>query len=158
MEAYNGRRYSAAGLPEHFVQDNLSFSYRGVLRGLHFQWPYPQGKLVSVLRGAVFDVAVDIRSGSATFGRWIGLELSFENKRQMYVPPGFAHGFQVISEDALFSYKCTEGFRAEFDRVVRWDDPLFGVDWPIDHPKLSSKDAAAPQLSSLQSAQIPSLE
>jgi dTDP-4-dehydrorhamnose 3,5-epimerase len=146
MESYNAGRYAEAGLPESFVQDNLSFSRRGVLRGLHFQNPQPQGKLVSVLRGEVFDVAVDIRVGSPTFGRWAGVTLSAENKRQFYVPPDFAHGFVVTSDVALFYYKCTDYYAPHAEGSVLWNDPEIGIEWPIESPTLSEKDRAAPTL------------
>ena len=146
MESYNAGRYAEAGLPESFVQDNLSFSRRGVLRGLHFQNPQPQGKLVSVLQGEVFDVAVDIRVGSPTFGRWTGVTLSAENKRQFYVPPDFAHGFVVTSDVALFYYKCTEYYAPASEGSVLWNDPEIGIEWPIESPTLSEKDRAAPTL------------
>ena len=147
FEAWNRTRYEDAGLPGNFVQDNLSFSSKGVLRGLHFQNPHPQGKLVHVLQGEVFDVAVDIRVGSPTFGRWVGVSLSSENKRQLWVPEGFAHGFVVTSETALFSYKCTDSYHREAETSVLWNDPDIGIDWPLDDPTLSNKDLAAPRLS-----------
>jgi dTDP-4-dehydrorhamnose 3,5-epimerase len=146
LETWSGARYAEHGLPQRFAQDNVSFSRRGVLRGLHFQQPYPQGKLVSVLQGSVFDVAVDLRPDSPTFGEWVGVVLSAENHRQLWIPPGFAHGFQVTSEAALFSYKCTEYYRPDADRCLRWDDPQIGVEWPITPPILSAKDEAAPRL------------
>ena len=158
MESWNGRRYEELGIPGaelRFVQDNLSFSAHGVLRGLHFQSPQPQGKLVSVLRGEVFDVAVDIRTGSPTFGRWTGVTLSAENKRQFWVPPDFAHGFVVTGEDALFSYKCTDYYAPEHDGSILWDDPEIGIRWPVENPTLSGKDAAAPTLSGMPEGSLP---
>lgn len=155
METYNARRYAEAGIPGPFVQDNLSLSGRGVLRGLHFQEPQAQGKLVHVLRGAVWDVAVDIRLGSPTFGRWVGEELSADNKRQLWVPPGFAHGFVVLSDEAAFVYKCTELYRPEHERSVRWDDPSIGIVWPVGRPTLSARDVEAPQLRHLDPAHLP---
>jgi dTDP-4-dehydrorhamnose 3,5-epimerase len=146
MESYNAGRYGEVGLPDRFVQDNLSFSRRGVLRGLHFQNPQPQGKLVSVLQGEVFDVAVDIRVGSPTFGRWTGVTLSAENKRQFYVPPDFAHGFVVTSDVALFFYKCTDYYAPHAEGSILWDDPEIGIEWPLEAPSLSEKDRAAPTL------------
>jgi dTDP-4-dehydrorhamnose 3,5-epimerase len=146
METWNQRLYSEAGLPPDFVQDNLSFSRRGTLRGLHYQNPNPQGKLIQVLQGEVFDVAVDIRQGSPTFRRWCGLLLSSENKRQFYVPPGFAHGFLVLSETALFHYKCTAFYSPKDESAIRWNDPEIGVDWPVKDPLLSEKDDRAPLL------------
>lgn len=146
LETYNRQRYREAGLNVEFVQDNLSFSRRGTLRGLHFQNPNAQGKLVSVLQGEVFDVAVDIRLDSPTFGRWVGVRLSAENKRQFYVPPGFAHGFCVTSETALFTYKCTDLYNPQADGGVIWNDPDIGIEWPITEPVLSEKDGRAPRL------------
>lgn len=149
MESYRQSRYAEAGIPGPFVQDNVSRSYRGVLRGLHVQHPYAQGKLVSVLEGEVFDVAVDVRVGSPTFGRWCGECLSAQNKRQMYVPVGFAHGFLVTSATALFTYKCTEYYRPEAELVVRWDDPTVGIRWPTRDVLLSARDRDAPSLQSV---------
>ncbi len=146
LESWNERRYAEAGIRERFVQDNFSFSRRGILRGLHFQNPAAQGKLVSVVVGEVFDVAVDIRVGSPTFARWHGLRLSAEDKRQLYVPPGFAHGFAVLSESALFHYKCTELYSPQNERTIRWNDPDLSIDWQIHSPVLSAKDVAAPRL------------
>ena len=146
METWSRERYAEAGIGATFVQDNLSFSRQGVLRGLHFQNPRAQGKLVSVVQGAVFDVAVDLRRDSPTFGEWVGVELSEENHRQMYIPEGFAHGFVVTSETALFSYKCTRVYSPEHERSLRWDDPDVGIEWPIAEPILSTKDKGAPGL------------
>ncbi len=140
METWNLRRYREAGIPLDFVQDNISFSRRGALRGLHFQNPGAQGKLLHVLQGEVFDVAVDIRRSSPTFGKWHGLVLSAENKRQFYIPPGFAHGFAVLSETALFQYKCTDFYNPACEVTLRWDDPEVGIKWPVDSPLLSEKD------------------
>ncbi|MGP8218592.1 MAG: dTDP-4-dehydrorhamnose 3,5-epimerase, partial [Limisphaerales bacterium] len=133
----------------NFVQDNVSLSRRGTLRGLHFQNPAPQGKLVFVLQGEVFDVAVDIRRSSPTFGRWHGLHLSGENKRQFFIPPGFAHGFAVLSETALFAYKCTELYIPQNELTLAWNDPDIGIQWPLDNPQLSEKDARGPRLKDL---------
>jgi dTDP-4-dehydrorhamnose 3,5-epimerase len=155
METWNGRRYEEAGLPGRFVQDNLSYSARGVLRGLHFQNPRPQGKLVSVLRGEVFDVAVDIRVGSPTFGEWRGVTLSAENKRQFYVPPDFAHGFLVTSDDALFFYKCTDYYAPSAEGIVLWNDPEIGIEWPTDTPTLSGRDSEAPPLREMPRGILP---
>jgi dTDP-4-dehydrorhamnose 3,5-epimerase len=141
LETWNRNRYREAGLDADFVQDNLSFSRRGILRGLHCQNPNPQGKLLQVLQGEVFDVAVDIRRGSPTFGKWHGLVLSSENKRQFYVPPGFAHGFVVLSETALFHYKCTELYSPKDEMAIRWNDPDIAIKWPVKEPLLSDKDA-----------------
>jgi dTDP-4-dehydrorhamnose 3,5-epimerase len=144
MESWNRRRYRDAGIEGDFVQDNFSFSCRGTLRGMHFQNPMAQGKLVSVWQGEAFDVVVDVRRRSPTFGRWFGLSLSADNKRQFFVPPGFAHGFVVLSDTALFHYKCTEFYSPKDEIGFRWDDPAVGIRWPIDHPILSSRDATAP--------------
>jgi dTDP-4-dehydrorhamnose 3,5-epimerase len=147
LETFNAQRYAEAGIPGPFVQDNYSRSVKGTLRGLHFQEPQPQGKLVQVVAGAVWDVAVDIRKGSPTFGKWVGVELSADNKRQFWVPPGFAHGFYVLSESADFQYKCTALYAPQNDRGLRWDDPELAITWPLSGPpKLSAKDAAAPLL------------
>ena len=149
LETYNQQRFEDAGIELTFVQDNLSYSQRGVLRGLHFQNPNAQGKLVQVLEGSVFDVAVDIRAGSPAFGKWVGVELSAENKQQFYVPPGCAHGFCVLSEAALFAYKCTDLYNPEADGGIAWDDPDIGIRWPITSPLLSAKDERAPRLRDL---------
>jgi dTDP-4-dehydrorhamnose 3,5-epimerase len=141
METWNRQRYAAAGLEADFVQDNISVSGRGALRGLHYQNPNPQGKLVSVLQGEVFDVAVDVRVSSPTFGRWHGLRLSSENKLQFFVPAGFAHGFAVLSETAMFHYKCTNFYSPKDEMTVRWNDPEIGIEWPVGSPILSDKDA-----------------
>ena len=146
LETFQQARYAAAGITEPFVQDNLSRSARGTLRGLHFQQPNPQGKLVQALRGAVFDVAVDLRRGSLTFGRWFGAELSEQNRRQMWIPGGFAHGFCVVSESADFAYKCTANYAPESGRAIAWDDPDLGIEWPITDPLLSAQDRSAPRL------------
>lgn len=158
METWRAGRYAAAGLPERFLQSNVSRSGPGVVRGLHYQWPRPQGKLVSVLEGRIFDVAVDIRRGSPTFGRWAGAELSGANHRQLYVPEGFAHGFCVLGEGALLSYLCTTEYCAEYDAVVAWDDPDIGVRWPLTDGRLSARDAAAPRLADLPPDRLPSFE
>ncbi|MGI8909208.1 MAG: dTDP-4-dehydrorhamnose 3,5-epimerase [Rubrobacteraceae bacterium] len=155
METYNEARYRDAGLPHRFVQDNLSFSARGVLRGLHYQNPDGQGKLLHVPRGKVFDVAVDIRAGSPTFGEWTGVTLSEENKRQLWVPEGFAHGFQVTSENALLAYKCTAPYNREAEGAVLWNDPEIRIEWPIEEPALSEKDRAAPTLREVSEDALP---
>lgn len=140
-ELFQAERYAQHGVREPFVQDNLSLSRRGVLRGLHFQNPHAQGKLVSVLTGEVFDVAVDIRRGSPTFGRWTSAILSGTNHHQLWIPAGFAHGFLVMSDEALFSYKCTELYHPAAERVIRWDDPEIGIAWPLtEPPSLSARD------------------
>jgi dTDP-4-dehydrorhamnose 3,5-epimerase len=155
VETWSASRYEQAGVPANFVQDNLSRSARGVLRGLHLQHPRGQGKLVQVVEGEVFDVAVDVRLGSPTRGRWVGYTLSGTNKRQLYVPPGFAHGFCVVSPYALFAYKVTEVYRPEAEIGVRWNDPSIGVPWPIDTPTLSPKDAALPLLADIPESRLP---
>ncbi|MCX5869453.1 MAG: dTDP-4-dehydrorhamnose 3,5-epimerase [Deltaproteobacteria bacterium] len=149
VETWSRKRYQEMGINVDFVQDNLSFSSRGVLRGLHFQNPQPQGKLVYVLQGEVFDVAVDIRKGSPTFGRWHGIVLSDNNKCQFWVPAGFAHGFCVTSETALFAYKCTELYAPQHEKSIRWDDPALAIDWPITEPQVSDKDRLAPLLADI---------
>ncbi len=154
LETWSRQRYQEAGINADFVQDNISFSRRGVLRGLHFQNPQPQGKLVYVLQGEVFDVAVDVRQGSPTFGRWHGTDLSAENKRQFWVPPGFAHGFCVTSETALFAYKCTELYAPQHEKAIRWDDPTLAIDWPVTAPQVSDKDRLAPLLADLDPAHL----
>lgn len=146
VESWNERRYREAGIAGAFVQDNLSFSRGGTLRGLHFQNPAAQGKLVYVLQGEVFDVAVDIRRSSPTFGRWHGVTLSGENKRQFFVPPGFAHGFAVVSETALFAYKCTEFYAPQNEATIAWNDPDIGIQWPMVNPVLSEKDQRGQRL------------
>lgn len=155
FETWNAERFGERGLPTTFVQSNVSSSSRGVLRGLHYQWPNPQGKLVSVLEGEVYDVAVDIRRGSPTFGQWEAVMLSAENKRQFWIPEGFAHGFAVVSERAVFSYLCTAVYDRVADAGVRWDDPGIGIDWPISHPQLSAKDEAAPLLADVAPERLP---
>jgi dTDP-4-dehydrorhamnose 3,5-epimerase len=151
LETYNHRRYQEAGLlVGDFVQDNISVSRRGILRGLHFQNPSAQGKLVSVLQGEVFDVAVDLRRHSPTFKQWHGVSLSSENKLQFYLPPGFAHGFAVLSETAMFHYKCTDYYAPQAEMAIRWDDPDLAIQWPITDPILSNRDAQAPLLRDIQ--------
>lgn len=142
FESFNARAFAeATGLTREFVQDNHSRSVRGVLRGLHYQISQPQGKLVRVVAGEVFDVAVDLRRGSPTFGRWAGVNLSADNKRMMWVPEGFAHGFLVLSESAEFLYKTTDYYAPEHERCIRWDDPQLAIDWPLQEaPQLSAKD------------------
>ena len=146
LETFQEERYREAGIAQRFVQDNHSRSRRGILRGLHFQRNHPQGKLVSALRGQVFDVAVDIRPESPTFGKWHAAVLDDENHHQLWIPPGLAHGFCVLSDVADFIYKCTDYYHPEDEGAVRWDDPDIGVDWPIAEPILSDKDSKAPRL------------
>lgn len=155
LESFNAARYRDAGILQPFVQDNVSRSARGVLRGLHFQHPNAQGKLVQVLAGEVFDVAVDVRSGSPTFGQWVGATLSEENHHQLWVPPGFAHGFVVTSDWATFAYKCTALYDRPSERAIRWDDPDIAIRWPIVDVQLSPKDAAAPRLRDAASETLP---
>lgn len=158
MEGWNRERYAASGIGPDFVQSNLSRSAQGVLRGLHYQWPNPQGKLVSVLEGEVYDVAVDIRRGSPHFGQGTAVVLSAENKRQFWIPQGFAHGFVVTSESALFSYLCTAPYDAEADAGVAWDDPTIAIDWPVAKPLLSNKDANAPRLNDVAPERVPAFK
>lgn len=159
METYRRDDYAWYGIPRDLVQDNLSYSCRGVLRGLHLQWPYPQGKLVQVFSGEVFDVAVDVRRGSPTFGRWVGVRLSGKNKRQLWVPTGFAHGFYVTGPDALFAYKYSEFYHPETELSVRWDDPDIGIEWPlVGRPDLSPRDLEAGLLRDVPAARLPVYE
>jgi dTDP-4-dehydrorhamnose 3,5-epimerase len=143
LEAYNEATFASLGLPTRFMQDNHSGSRKGVLRGLHYQLKQPQGKLVRALRGEIFDVAVDLRKDSAQFGEWFGTVLNTENRRSLWIPPGFGHGFLVLSEFAEVSYKATELYAPAFERSILWNDPAIGIDWPIDgEPALSEKDGA----------------
>ncbi len=158
LETYQAERYRQAGITLPFVQDNHSRSQRGVLRGLHFQLRHPQGKLVQVMRGAVFDVAVDIRRGSPSFGRWFGAVLSDENHRQLYIPPGFAHGFCVLSDVVDFVYKCTDYYHPEDEDGVSWQDPAIGIDWPITDPLLSDRDAGLPLLADMEPERLPAYD
>lgn len=146
LESYHERKYREGGIPGPFVQDNHSRSAKGVLRGLHAQLKKPQGKLVRVLRGSVLDVAVDIRPGSPTFGRWVSAELTGENHKQLWIPPGFAHGFATLSETADFAYKCTDFYDPADEIGILWSDPALGIDWRLSEPLLSKKDAAFPTL------------
>lgn len=155
FESWHADRYREAGIHGDFVQDNLSVSRCGVLRGLHFQEPYGQAKLVSVLRGEVYDVAVDVRVGSPTFGRSTAVTLSDAEPRQLFVPAGFAHGFLVLSDEAVFSYKCTELYHPEAEQAVRWDDPDLAIAWPEAAPVLSPKDRAAPRLRDIPESRLP---
>lgn len=155
FESYHQERYHLQGIPERFVQDNVSHSKRKVLRGLHYQLGCPQGKLVMVIAGEIYDVAVDIRRGSPTFGQWAGAELSSENCRQIYIPEGYAHGFCVVSEMATVLYKCTTYYAPAEERTIRWDDPTFGIVWPVTDPILSQKDGTAPTLSTMPADDLP---
>jgi dTDP-4-dehydrorhamnose 3,5-epimerase len=154
LETYQLGRYAESGISRPFVQDNLSRSAYGVLRGLHLQNPSTQGKLVSALRGKVVDVAVDVRVGSPNFGRHVAVELSEENRRQLWVPRGFAHGFAVLSDTADFFYKCDNSYSPKDEIVVRWDDPAIGVSWGLENPSLSARDAAAPYLADVQNLPV----
>lgn len=154
-EAWNRARYAEHGLDFGVVQANVSRSVQGVLRGLHYQWPNPQGKLVSVVEGEVWDVAVDIRRGSPTFGQWEACVLSADNHRHYWIPEGFAHGFVVLSESATFSYLCTAHYDRESDAGLRWDDARLAIDWPVARPTLSDKDAKAPFLDQVAPGRLP---
>lgn len=154
FETWSQARYALAGLPEQFVQDNVSRSARGVLRGLHYQEPNAQGKLLSVLEGEIFDIAVDIRRGSPTFKQWVGATLSAENRHQLYVPAGFAHGFQAMSADATVLYKCTAFYDHESEHSVRWSDDELAIQWPLP-PILSDKDRDAPCLREIPQDRLP---
>ncbi len=161
VESYQKKRYDEAGIPGRhgaFVQDNLSRSAKGILRGLHLQHPHGQGKLVRVTEGAVFDVAVDVRVGSPTFGQWVGARLDAEKHQQLWVPPGFAHGFQVLTEHALFAYKCTDLYHPETELSVHYADPAIGIEWPLGDPLLSDKDRDAKKLSEIDPARLPTYE
>lgn len=155
LETFQEQRYREAGITERFVQFNHSRSRRGVLRGLHYQLEQTQGKLVMVMRGEVFDVAVDVRSGSPTFGQWYGCVLSDENHRQLYVPPGYAHGFAVLSEEADFFYQCTDYYHPPSEQGIAWDDPDLGIAWPLEDVLLSAKDQANPRLKDQDPAKLP---
>lgn len=152
LESWNTRAFAEAGLELNFVQDNHSRSSKGVLRGLHLQNPDPQGKLVRVVAGAVFDVIVDLRRSSRTFGRWFGVELNASNKQMLWVPPGFAHGFLTLEDGTDFLYKCTEFYNPAAEQALRWDDPALAIDWPLDgiEPQLSAKDLHAKRLSEIE--------
>lgn len=156
LETYHAQRYADERIGAPFVQDNLSFSRRGVLRGLHFQIGKPQGKLVMAVQGEVFDVAVDIRKGSPTFGEWVGAVLSSKNYLQIYVPEGFAHGFCVMSETATVLYKCTDFYAPAEERGLRWNDPRLAIEWPVEKPVLSDKDLLYPILETIPSEDLPS--
>lgn len=147
LESFHAEKFRAAGLPVNFMQDNHSRSSAGVLRGLHYQLRHPQGKLVRVVTGSVYDVAVDIRRGSPRFGQWVGMEISADNHRQLYVPPGFAHGFCVLSETVDFLYKCTDVYTPGDEYGIAWDDPALAIDWPKKDYLLSGKDSELPRLS-----------
>lgn len=154
-ETFRSDRYASLGIPHAFVQDNMSRSSRGVLRGLHLQNPRGQGKLVFAMHGEVFDVAVDVRVGSPTFGHAVTAVLSAENHRQIFIPPGFAHGFVVTSDDAMIAYKCTDYYVPECEQAIRWNDPALSVPWPNESPILSVRDATAPRLSEIARDRLP---
>jgi dTDP-4-dehydrorhamnose 3,5-epimerase len=154
LETYQFRRYAEFGIGRPFVQDNMSRSSYGVLRGLHLQNPSPQGKLISVMRGRVLDVVVDVRIGSPNFARHVAVELSEENHRQLWVPRGFAHGFVVLSETADFFYKCDDLYSPKDEIIVRWDDPAIGINWGVTNPSLSARDAAAPRLADVKNLPV----
>lgn len=155
METFNTKRYSKDGIKAEFVQDNLSCSGKGTLRGLHYQFPNEQAKLVQVIQGEVFDVTVDIRQGSPTFGKWISVLLSEENKKQLFIPEGFAHGFYVLSDTAIFVYKCSNLFSPADEGGILWNDPDLEINWPADSPLLSEKDSKYPYLTNVPSKHLP---
>jgi dTDP-4-dehydrorhamnose 3,5-epimerase len=158
METYHQEKYEQLGIRKDFVQDNLSYSVRGTLRGLHYQHPHGQAKLVQVIKGEIFDVIVDIRWGSPTFGQWAGISLSDENKRQFYVPEGFAHGFCVLSDTALVYYKCSDFYAPESEGGILWCDSNIGIKWPISDPLLSDKDRSYPRLNHMPKGRLPVYE
>jgi len=158
LEYYHWNRYNRLGISKRFVQDNLSFSMQNTLRGLHYQLKTPQAKLVQAVTGEIYDVAVDIRVGSATYGKWTGVHLSGENKRQMYIPEGFAHGFCVLSQTAHVLYKCSNFYSPENEGGISWADPGIAIDWPIQNPIVSEKDRNFPRCSELPPEKLPSLE
>jgi dTDP-4-dehydrorhamnose 3,5-epimerase len=155
LETWSADRYESQGVGVRFVQDNLSKSRKGTLRGLHLQHPHSQGKLVYVVTGEVYDVAVDVRVGSPTFGRYYGATLSEANKRQLYIPPGYAHGFCVTSEEAIFAYKCSESYHPEAELTIAHDDPALGIPWPVEAPTLSKKDIAGLRLADVPRERLP---
>ncbi|NNK85730.1 MAG: dTDP-4-dehydrorhamnose 3,5-epimerase [Desulfobacterales bacterium] len=158
METYQSKRYQKYGISRLFVQDNLSFSVQGTLRGLHFQVKHPQAKLVQVIAGEIFDVAVDLRHGTPTFGKWTGAYLSDQNKRQLFIPEGFAHGFCVMSKTAHFLYKCSDFYASDDECGINWSDPDIAIDWPVKNPIISTKDKQNPNLCDLSPEQLPSEE
>jgi dTDP-4-dehydrorhamnose 3,5-epimerase len=158
LETFHVERYAEHGIVKTFVQDNVSYSAKGVLRGLHYQLRHAQAKLVWVVTGEVYDVAVDIRRGSATFGKWFGVMLSAKDCTQLYIPEGFAHGFCVTSDTAVVQYKCSDYYAPKEERGIRWDDPSLAVDWPVTAPVLSDKDAAYPFLNEISADDLPVFE
>lgn len=155
LETYHYDRYRENGVASTFVQDNVSFSVKGTLRGLHYQYPHAQAKLVQVLQGEIFDVALDIRKGSPTFGSWTGVSLSGETHRQLYIPEGFAHGFAVMSETAMFTYKCSDVYTPAAEGGICWNDTDLNIDWPVDEPVLSEKDRHYPPLRDVPPDSLP---
>jgi len=155
METYQQKKYMDSGIESNFIQDNLSFSVRGTLRGLHYQFPHAQAKLVQAIKGEIFDVTVDIRRDSPTFAKWTGVHLSGKNRRQLYIPEGFAHGFCVLSETATFTYKCSDFYSPDSERGIFWSDPDIGVDWPVENPVLSDKDRKYAFLKDLPPQHLP---
>ena len=155
-EVWQDHRYREAGIAEIFVQDNMAMSQKGVLRGLHYQLHHPQAKLVSVIWGEIFDVAVDVRRSSPTFGQWVGCVLSAENRDALWVPPGFAHGFLALSDTVGLAYKCTDFYAPEHEHVIRWDDPDIGIEWPVENPIISEKDNQFQKLSCITAEKLPS--
>ncbi len=155
LETYNSRRYEEFGIDQVFVQDNISFSSKGTLRGLHFQKTHQQAKLVQVILGEIFDVAVDLRQGSSTYGKWTSVILSGENKKQFFVPEGFAHGFVVLSDSAYFSYKCSDLYNMDDEGGILWSDPDLGIDWPMTNPLVSDKDRGLKVLAKLTESDLP---
>ena len=148
METHHQKRYSQYGIDRNFVQDNLSFSSKNILRGLHFQQKYPQAKLITAIQGEIFDIAVDVRPTSKTFGKWVGVTLSDKNHKQFFIPEGFAHGFCVLSDMAYVYYKCSDLYHPEDEAGIYWDDPEIGIDWPVKNPVISSKDQKNPSFKS----------
>jgi len=158
MEIYHEERYKAAGIEADFIQDNLSYSVQRTIRGLHYQLPNPQAKLVQVIYGEVFDIAVDIRRGSPTFGQYASVHLSDQNRRQLFIPKGFAHGFSVHSETAVFMYKCSDFYSPESEKGILWSDPDLGIDWQLENPLLSGKDSQFPRLKDVPTEDFPVYE
>ena len=155
IETFHRKRYKQGGVDTEFVQDNLSFSSKGIIRGLHYQFPQAQAKLVQVIKGEVFDVTVDIRRGSPTFGKWISVVISDEDKQQIYIPEGFAHGFCVLSDTAFLSYKCSDLYAPDCEGGILWSDPDLNIDWPLEQPLLSGKDSQYPCLNEISFDRLP---
>lgn len=157
LETYQRERYKTCGIDKEFVQDNLSFSIKGTLRGLHYQNPHPQAKLAQVIQGEVLDVVVDIRKGSSTFVQWAGVRLSRENKKQLFAPEGFAHGYCVLSDEAVFIYKCSDFYAPDCEKGILWSDPAIGIDWQVEAPILSEKDKLYPCLKDVAVDALPAM-